>query len=136
MTDWIFIGKASWRKVSNMTALLTFLVVTAFCYAIYHYAPKRTKDLFELERFRPLGSLTDAGSSRYEELRQYSDLVAVHGRADEQGPKVSPSSADADDRAGKPKPEVSPPTTAQVSVLRRNPGACRSGMQASSRKLA
>ncbi|TQM29984.1 hypothetical protein [Nocardia bhagyanarayanae] len=119
-----------------MTALLTFLVVTAFCYAIYHYAPNRTKDLFELERFRPLGSLTDAGFSRYEEQRQYSDLAAIHGRADEPRPKDSQTRAATDGRAGKRESKVSPTTTAQVAHLRRSPGVCRSDIQASSRKLA
>ncbi|WP_431957133.1 hypothetical protein [Nocardia lijiangensis] len=101
-----------------MTALLTFLVVTAFCYAIYHYAPKQAKDLFELERFRPLGSLTDHRAAHYDDLRQYSDLAAVHGRGDEPGPEVSPSRAP------------------RVAALRRSYGACLSASKASSRKLA
>ncbi|WP_431968028.1 hypothetical protein [Nocardia sp. bgisy134] len=101
-----------------MTALLTFLVAAAFCYAIYHYAPNRTKDLFELERFRPLGSLLDARPSHYDDLRQYSDLVAMRGRDHE------------------PEPEFSPLRPSLAAVLRRSHDASRSAVKASSEKLA
>ncbi|MEV0341154.1 hypothetical protein AB0H49_19225 [Nocardia sp. NPDC050713] len=119
-----------------MTALLTFLVVSAFCYTIYHYSPKRTKNLFALERFRPLESITNSGVAHYEELRQYSDLAAIHSRADEPRPNDSPALAAVDGRAGRPKPEVSPTAAPQVSGVRRASDLCRSGFQASSRKLA
>ncbi|MEU2255736.1 hypothetical protein [Nocardia xishanensis] len=101
-----------------MTALLTFLVATVFCYAIYHYAPDRTKDLFELERFRPLGSLTDARPSQYDDLRQYSDLAAMRCRGDEPERKFSPS------------------RVPLAAALRRSHGASRSAIKASSEKLA
>ncbi|MEV0028700.1 hypothetical protein [Nocardia sp. NPDC050793] len=101
-----------------MTALLTFLVVTAFSYAIYHYAPNRTKDLFELERFRPVDSLADARLTHYDDLRQYADLAAMRGRGDE------------------PEPEFSPSRAPLAAAVRRAHSVSRRTLKASSEKLA
>ncbi|MEV0249442.1 hypothetical protein AB0H76_22775 [Nocardia sp. NPDC050712] len=66
-----------------MTALLTVLVVAAFSYSIYHFAPQRRKDLFRLERFTGPGPLFESTLvTDYEAQRQYSDLAAIYGRRD------------------------------------------------------
>ncbi|MEV6277355.1 hypothetical protein [Nocardia sp. NPDC051832] len=66
-----------------MTAILTFLVVAAFVYAIFHFAPPRRQDLFRLDRFVGAGPLFESTlAPDYEAQRQYSDLVAIYGRSD------------------------------------------------------
>ncbi|MGW0246006.1 hypothetical protein ACWDYH_05130 [Nocardia goodfellowii] len=66
-----------------MTALLTFLVVAAFAYSIYHFAPPRRQELFRLERFVGPGPLFESTMAPdYEAQRQYSDLAAIYGRND------------------------------------------------------
>jgi hypothetical protein len=84
-----------------MTAIVTLLVIALFSYLVHHYAPKRSQEIFRLERFRAPGPLTDWLPSYYEEQRQYSDLAAMYGRSDVPDPGL---------RSAR-KPQVAPAKT-------------------------
>ncbi|MFQ6328307.1 hypothetical protein ACLMAL_19480 [Nocardia sp. CWNU-33] len=71
-----------------MTAIVTVLVLGFCTYLIYHYAPKRSEEIFRIDRFRAPGPLTDWPSSYYEDQRRYSDLAAIYGRSDMPDPDL------------------------------------------------
>ncbi|MFD0365383.1 hypothetical protein ACFQZZ_28440 [Nocardia sp. GCM10030253] len=71
-----------------MTAIVTVLAIAFLTYLVHHYAPKRSEEIFRLERFHAPGLLADRSLTYYEDQRRYSDLAAIYGRSDVPDPDL------------------------------------------------